>query len=113
MNRCHCVHLYKCCPQCHTMPYYANKLLEYPIPTAPTAPAPSQKPSHGNISVTKRGIIDPLVSKRPEKVQKKKFSKKNKKNNGQKWSKTVKMIKMVQIGPKWSKIVQNGPKWSK
>ena len=25
----------------------------------------SQKPSHGNISVTKRGIIDPLVSKQP------------------------------------------------
>ena len=27
----------------------------------------SQKPSHGNIPITKRVIIDPLVSKRPEK----------------------------------------------
>ena len=42
------------------------KLLEYPIP----APAlPSQKPSHGGISRTKRGIIDPLLSKRQEKIQ--------------------------------------------
>ena len=49
------------------------KLLEYPIPTPPTATAPSvTKPSHGDISVTKRGIIDPLVSKRPEKILNKK-----------------------------------------
>ena len=41
-------------------------LLEYPSP-ATTAPCPSQKPSHGDISGTKRGIIDPLVSKRSEK----------------------------------------------
>ena len=41
------------------------KLQEYPIPAAATAP--SQKPSHGNISVTKRGIIDALVSKELEK----------------------------------------------
>ena len=38
-------------------------VLEYPIPAA-TAPAPRKKTSNGNISVTKRGIIDPLVSKR-------------------------------------------------
>ena len=40
------------------------KLLESPIPTA--AP-PSQKAHFDNISGTKRGTIDPLVSKRPEK----------------------------------------------
>ena len=37
------------------------------IPNSSSPPAPSQKPSHGNISVTKRGIIDPLMSKQPEK----------------------------------------------
>ena len=41
------------------------QLLEYPIPPHP--PRPSQKPSHGDISGTKSGIIDPLVSKRPGK----------------------------------------------
>ena len=41
------------------------KLLESPIPTAPTA-ASSQKAHFDNISGTKRGTIDPLVSKRPE-----------------------------------------------
>ena len=40
------------------------KLLESPIPPAPT---PSQKAHFDNISGTKRGSIDPLVSKRPEK----------------------------------------------
>ena len=30
----------------------------------------SQKPSHGDISETKHGIIDPLVPKRPEKIKK-------------------------------------------
>ena len=43
------------------------KLLESPIPTA--AP-PSQKAHCDNISGTKRGTIDPLVSKRPEKDSK-------------------------------------------
>ena len=45
------------------------KLLESPIPTpAPAPPAtPSQKAHFDNISGTKRGSIDPLVSKRPEK----------------------------------------------
>ena len=38
------------------------KLLESPIP-----PTPSQKAHFDNISGTKRGSIDPLVSKRPEK----------------------------------------------
>ena len=44
------------------------KLLEYPSPP-PAAPpaAPSQKASSDDISGTKRGTIDPLVSKRPEK----------------------------------------------
>ena len=41
------------------------KLLESPIPA--TAPTPSQKAHFDNISGTKRGSIDPLVSKRPEK----------------------------------------------
>ena len=49
----------------------------------------SQKPSHGDISGTKRGIIDPLVSKRPEKILNKKIQKEKKKRrknvrNGQK-----------------------------
>ena len=45
------------------------KLLESPIPTAaPTAaPAPSQKAHFALCIATKRGSIDPLVSKRPEK----------------------------------------------
>ena len=42
------------------------KLLESPIPPPPTA-TPSQKAHFDNISGTKRGSIDPLVSKRPEK----------------------------------------------
>ena len=41
------------------------KLLESPIPPPP--PTPSQKAHFDNISGTKRGSIDPLVSKRPEK----------------------------------------------
>ena len=40
------------------------QLLESPIPAA--APV-SQKASSDDISGTKRGTIDPLVSKRPEK----------------------------------------------
>ena len=43
------------------------KLLESPIPAAAPPPPPSQKASSGDISGTKRGTIDPLVSKRPEK----------------------------------------------
>ena len=39
------------------------QLIEYPIPAA----AASQKASHADISGTKRGIIDPLVSKLQEK----------------------------------------------
>ena len=49
---------------------YIIKLLESPIPTPPAATAtaaPSQKAHFDNISGTKRGSIDPLVSKRPEK----------------------------------------------
>ena len=47
---------------------YIN-LLECPCPPPPAAPpALSQKPSHGDISETKRGIIKPLMSKRPEKI---------------------------------------------
>ena len=43
------------------------QLLESPIPAAAPAPAPSQKASSDNILGTKRGTIDPLVSKRREK----------------------------------------------
>ena len=46
------------------------KLLESPIPAAA---APSQKASSDDISGTKRGTIDPLVSKRPEKILNKKI----------------------------------------
>ena len=55
------------------------QLLESPIPPAP--PAPSQKASSGGISGTKRGSIDPLVSKQPEKfgIRKKRRQKNHKK----------------------------------
>ena len=47
---------------------HSIKLLESPIPTATaTATASSQKAHFDDISGTKRGTIDPLVSKRPEK----------------------------------------------
>ena len=89
-------------------------LLKSPIPTrtsTPTTPTPttSQIASSGDISGTKRGSIDPLVSKRPEKILDKKLKKKNV-ENGQKRSKTVKNGQNVQNGPKWSKMVQNGEK---
>ena len=70
------------------------KLLESPIP-APTTP--SQKAHFDNISGTKRGSIDPLVSKRPEKNSEQENSKVKKK-----------MSKMVKNGQKWSKMVKNG-----
>ena len=44
------------------------KLLESPIPATATATASSQKAHFDNIWGTKRGTIDPLVSKRPEKI---------------------------------------------
>jgi len=47
-------------------------LLECPIPPLLSS---SQKPSHGDISVTERGIIDPLVSKRPKKSSYQKIKK--------------------------------------
>ena len=65
-----CIHLYE---------YITNvyiKLLESPIPAPPPPPAaaaPSQKASSDDISGTKRGTIDPLVSKQPEKIQNKKI----------------------------------------
>ena len=62
--------------------------------------------SDGDILGTKRGIIDPLVSKRPETNSKEE----------KKWSKmvkTVKIVKVVQNGSKWFKMVQNGEKLSK
>ena len=57
------------------------QLLESPIPTTtPTTPTPtSQKASSGDISGTKRVTVDPLVSKRPEKILNKKIKKKKKK----------------------------------
>ena len=60
------------------------KLLESPIPAPPPpaadAPAaPSQKASSDNILGTKRGTIDPLVSKRPEKILNKKIIRRRRK----------------------------------
>ena len=68
------------------------QLLESPIPApaAAAAPAPSQKASSDNISGTKRGTMDPLVSKRPEKILNIKIQNSNKK-----------MSKMVKNGQKW------------
>ena len=43
------------------------QLLEFQIPT-PAPARPSQKASSGDILGTKRGIRDPLVSKRPETI---------------------------------------------
>ena len=52
------------------------QLLESPIPAPPAAAAPpSQKASSDDISETKRGTIDPLVSKQPEKILNKKIKK--------------------------------------
>ena len=56
-------------------PFWVIQLLESPIPAAPPA-APSQKASSDDISGTKRGTIDPLVSKRPEKILNEKIKKK-------------------------------------
>ena len=57
------------------------QLLESPIPAPAPAPAaaPSQKASSDDILGTKRGTIDPLVSKRSEKILNKKIKKKRKK----------------------------------
>ena len=42
-------------------------LLEYPIPPRPRPSSSSHKPTPGDISQTEQAIIDPLVSKGPEK----------------------------------------------
>ena len=63
----------------HVCSAWIIKLLESPIPpaaAAAAAPAPSQKAHCDNISGTKRGTIDLLVSKRPEKILNKKNKKK-------------------------------------
>ena len=52
------------------------QLLESPIPTTPATTTTSQKASSGDVSETKRGIIDPLVSKWPEKILNKRKKKK-------------------------------------
>ena len=51
------------------------QLLESPIPTTTTT---SQKASSGDFSGTKHGIINPLVSKRPEKILNKKIEEEKK-----------------------------------
>ena len=72
----------------------------------------SQKQSHSDFSVTKRGIKDPLVSKRSEKVLNKKKKEKRKKkmvNKCQNNQHRIKRSKMVQHGQnalKWSKMVK-------
>ena len=71
------------------------QLLESPIPTTtPTPTTSSQKASSCNISGTRRGIIDSLVSKRQEKILV---------PNG------PKLYKMVQYGEKG----EHDEKWSK
>ena len=87
------------------------QLLESPIPTAAPAPAVSQKASSDDISGTKRGTIDPLVSKRPEKILNKKIKKKKK---YKKWSKMVEMHPMSCVSrplPEfgWVIRIQNAP----
>ena len=58
--------------ECHMREKGVIKLLESPIPATATAtaPTPSQKAHFDNISGTKRGTIDPLVSKRPQRNSK-------------------------------------------
>ena len=82
------------------------KLLESSIPTATaTATAtPSQKAHFDNISGTKRGTINPLVSKRPEKNLNKKIQ--NSKKICQKWSK---MVKNGQNGQNMAGLTFSGP----
>ena len=74
------------------------QLLEY-SKTSPSAPSPRSRSGYPpSISGNKKGIIDQLVSKRPEKILNKKMKKKKGSKvvkNGQKWSKLVKMVKMV------------------
>ena len=71
-------------------------------PRIPNSCCSSQKASHLDISGTNRGIIDPLVSKRQEKILNKKIKKE--------LSKMVKIGQNGQNGPKWSQMIQNGPK---
>ena len=62
------------------------QLLKSPIPAAAApAPAPSQKASSDDISGTKRGTIDPLVSKRPEKNSESENLKKKNVENCKNW----------------------------
>ena len=50
----------------------AINLLEYPIPAAaPTAPSVTKTVTWRYLGITKCGIIDPLISKRPENIPKK------------------------------------------
>ena len=57
---------------CSLLSFYTQiQLLEYPIPPRPRA---SQKPPSADISETESGIINPLVSKRPEQILNKKIS---------------------------------------
>lgn len=72
-------------------------ILQCTIPVAPACA--SQEASHGNISITKRGIIVPLVS------------------NWCKWSKMVqnaqRRLENIETGQRWtnrSKLVHSGPK---
>ena len=88
------------------------QLLESPIPAPPAAPS-SQKASSDNISGTKRGTVDPLVSKRPEKILNKKIQKKRRKKR----SKMVKRARRtkssrpegLKAGPK-GRYLEVGPR---
>ena len=97
------------------LPCFTIQLLESPIPVTTPATTTSQKASSGDISGTKRGIKDPLVSKRPEKIKIRKLKKKTSKmvKNGEKWPKWSKMVQDGEKLSKWSKIVKNGQNWYK
>ena len=72
---------YTCTPHILTNLFLFIQLLESAIPTTTSTPA-SQKASSGDISGTKRGIIDPLVSNQPEKILNKKIQKRKKERKG-------------------------------
>ena len=58
-------------PTCYSTHLYIFQLLEYaktsPSPSSPSPSPPSRSGDPPSISVTESGIIDPLVSKQPEK----------------------------------------------
>ena len=96
--------LRRLCCICYITVYCSIQLLEFSktSPSPPSSPPPSSPSRSGyppSISGTKCGTVDPLVSKRPEKILNKKIQKKQKKER-EKWSKMVKNGQNGQNGPK-------------